>query len=377
MLNEKYIIELIIESRENRLDPIKKTILEEWSKENPSLRESLDKALNEMDELTSLKYINNRKPNRDTIIFRSKKSRILKVAKIGLGYAAAIVLIVTIAIFIQNSDNLSVTSINSKQRAISGKDVVIEFSDGTSELANRNMNNIDQDFIITKDSLRVLSSKGQSIYPISVYTPSNKIFKITLPDGSVVWLNSNSSINFATKERKYNREVSIDGECFFDVSKEINRSFTVKTRLSKITVLGTKFNVNDRVGEDASVTLESGSLMVECNKLINNISSGEQLTYSNYNKTVVIKEVDTQMYTLWKDGFFVFDNVSFKEILRELSMWYSIDFAIDDYNLQNKIIYAVVKKFQTIDTVMQKLERTVKFTYKIENGKVSILTREE
>ncbi|PKO98407.1 MAG: hypothetical protein CVU13_10350 [Bacteroidetes bacterium HGW-Bacteroidetes-8] len=377
MLDETYIIELIIDSRENRLDPIKQSILEEWSKKNPSLRESLDKALNEMDELASIKYINNRKPNRDIIIFRSKKRRVFGLIKNGLGYAAAIVLIVTIAFFIQNSDNLSVTSINSKQRAISGKDVVIEFSDGTSELANRNINNIDQNFIITKDSLIVSSSIGQSIYPISVYTPSNKIFKIILPDGSAVWLNYNSSINFATEERKYNREVNIDGECFFDVSKEMNRSFTVKTRLSKITVLGTKFNVNDRVGEDASVTLESGSLMVECNKLINNISSGEQLTYSNYNKTVVIKEVDSQMYTLWKDGFFVFDNVSFKEILRELSMWYSIDFAIDDYNLQNKIIYAVVKKFQTIDTVMQKLERTVKFTYKIENGKVSILTSEE
>ena len=60
MLDETYIIELIIDSRENRLDPIKKSILEEWSKENPSLRESLDKALNEMDELASIKYINNR-----------------------------------------------------------------------------------------------------------------------------------------------------------------------------------------------------------------------------------------------------------------------------------------------------------------------------
>ncbi|MHC1779155.1 MAG: FecR family protein [Bacteroidales bacterium] len=377
MLNEKYIIELIIESRENRLDPIKKSILEEWSKENPSLREKLDNALNEVDELASIKFINNRKPNRDTIIFRSKKRRVLKVIKIGLSYAAAIVLIITIAIFIQSREKINLNSITSKQRAISGKDVVIEFSDGSSILANRNANNIDQNYIITKDSLRVSATRGQSIYPISVYTPSNKIFKVILPDGSAVWLNSNSSINFATEEKKYNRDVTIDGECFFDVSKEMNRPFTVKTRFSRITVLGTRFNVYDKAGEDASVTLESGSLMVECSNLINKISSGEQLNYSNDNKTIVIKEVDTQIYTLWKDGYFVFDNVSFKDILRELSMWYGIEYSIDDYNLQNKIIYAIVKKYQTIDTVMQKLERTVKFTYKIDDERVRVLSNEE
>lgn len=377
MLNEEYIIGLIIESRENRIDPIKKSILEEWSKENPSLREKLDKALDEMDELTSLKNLNNKKPSRDTIIFRSKKKKIMEIAQIGLGYAAVIVLIITIAIFIQSRDKLNINSITSKQRAISEKNAVIEFSDGTSELANRNIGDKDQYFTITKDSLRIISSKGQSIYPISVYTPSNKIFKIILPDRSVVWLNSNSSIHFATEERKYNRAVTIDGECFFDVSKDMDRPFTVKTRFSMITVLGTKFNVYDKDGEDASITLQSGSLMVECSKLINKISSGQQLNFSNNNKTIVIKEVDTQMYTLWKDGFFVFDNVTFKDILEELSVWYGIDYSIDDYNLQNKTIYAIVKKFPTIDTVMQKLERTVKFKYKIENGQIRVLSSEE
>ena len=377
MLNEEYIIELIIESRENRLDPIKKSILEDWSNENPALREKLDSALNEKDELTSLKFIKNRKPHWDTIFFRSRRRRLLDMTKIGLKYAAVILLLVTIAVFIQNSDNFSITSITSKQRAISGNDVIIEFSDGTSEPANKNINNLDQNFIITKESLKLSSSKGQSVYPISVYTPSNKMYKIILPDGSKVWINSNSSINFATKERKYNRDVTIDGECFFDVSKEMERPFTVKTRLSKVTVLGTKFNVNDKTGEDASITLESGSLMVECGEHINKISPGEQLNYSYESKTITIKEVDTQIYTLWKDGFFVFDNVTLKDILGELSDWYGVNYSIDDFNLQNRKMYAVVKKFQSIDSVLQKLAGAGRFNFKFENERVSILSIEE
>ncbi len=373
MLNEKNIIELIIESRENRLDPIKKSILEEWSKENPNLIEKLDCALNEMDELTSLKIIKNRKPNWDTILFRSRKRRLLDITKTGFKYAAAILLVVTIAIFINNSDNLRVNSITSKQRAILGKDVVIEFSDGTSEMATRDIHNLDQNFTITKASLKLSSPKGKSIYPISVYTPSNKMYEIILP----VWLNSNSSINFATKEKKFNRDVTIDGECFFDVSKEMNKPFTVKTRLTKVTVLGTKFNVNDKAGEDASITLESGSLMVECGEQINKISSGEQLNYSYESKTITIKEVDTQIYTLWKEGFFVFENVTLKEILGELSDWYGVHYSIDDFNLQNRKMFAVVKKFQSIDTVLQKLAGAGRFNFKYDNERVTIISNEE
>ncbi len=374
MLNEEYIIELIIESRENRLDPIKKSILEDWSNENPVLREKLDKAMNEMDDLTYLKFIKNRKPDWDTIIFRSRKRRVFDFVKIGSRYAAVIAILVSIVIFIQKGDNLNLSSITSKNKAINKNEVVILFSDGSTQLAVREEYNLEKNYILTKESLTISSANGRDAYPVSVYTPANKNYKVILPDGSLVWLNTNSYINFASVGKRFNRDVTIDGECFFEVSKSVDKPFTVKSNLSKITVLGTKFNVNDRSGEDASITLETGSLMVECGNQSNKISPGEQLNFSDESNTITIKEVEANLYSLWKEGYFVFENISLKDILTKLEEWYGTEYLIEDYNLQNRKMFAIVKRYQSPDSVLTKLSGTGNFSFKIVENKIQIFS---
>lgn len=377
MLSENYIIDLIIESRGNKLDAIKQSILDEWSNDNPYLRKSLDKAIDEIDNIAAFTYIDMKKPDWDTILFRSKRRKLLQYAKVASKYAAAILVLITITILFKNSDSLNLSSIFSREMAISEKDVVIEFSDGSTELATRDIYNLDNNYILTKDSLKISYMNGNSVHPVSVYTPSNKMYKIILPDGSSVWLNANSSINFATKEKKFNRNVTIDGECFFAIAKDINTPFSVKSRLSKVTVLGTKFNVNDRKGEDASITLVSGSVVVECGEQSTKISPGQQLSYSDENNTITIKDVDSHFFSLWKEGLFVFDNITLKEIFAQLSGWYGVKCSVNDFDLQNRKMYAIVKRYQSIDTVLQKLSGTGKFNFKMENEKVMILSKEE
>ncbi|WP_300601721.1 FecR family protein [Niabella sp.] len=164
---------------------------------------------------------------------------------------------------------------------------------------------------------------GQPVHH-TVSTPRGKQFELVLPDGSKVWLNSASSISYPTAFTGPLREVSISGEVYFEVTKQASGApFTVSCNHQKITVLGTRFNVNSYA--DVKTTLLEGKVRVQSDQypVEKILMPGQQSIVAN--GTIQVQDADIDQVMAWKMGYFNFSDIPFSEIMQQLSRWYDID----------------------------------------------------
>ncbi|RQO74429.1 hypothetical protein DBR43_03275 [Pedobacter sp. KBW06] len=160
----------------------------------------------------------------------------------------------------------------------------------------------------------------------TISTPSGGQYKVVLPDGTQVWLNSASSLKYTTslanlKERK----VELVGEAYFEVSKgEPGQSFIIKSRNQEVEVLGTHFNINSYEQEEfTATTLLEGRVKVRRKGVFEQtISPGEQALVGKY---IEVNKVDTSTAVAWKNGLFKFENASIYTVMNQFSRWYNFD----------------------------------------------------
>lgn len=161
-----------------------------------------------------------------------------------------------------------------------------------------------------------LSYKDAQVVAINTMTtPKGGQYQLTLADGTKVWLNAASSITYPTAFPNNTREVTITGEAYFEVSKNKEKSFIVKTATDEIKVLGTSFNVNtyeDKPGVKTS--LLEGSVKIGDTF----IKPGQ--AYQNGR----IIPTDVQQDVAWKNGVFVFGGSDIKEIMKQVERWYDV-----------------------------------------------------
>lgn len=184
----------------------------------------------------------------------------------------------------------------------------ITYADGTVLLADPALTGGDADMLV-------------------LTTPRGGTYQVTLPDGSEVWLNANSTLRYPSRFTATQRVVQLEGEAYFNVKKQVQlQPFRVTTAAQTIEVLGTEFNVNAYPEEPGTkTTLVTGSVEVISNHdhSRNRIVPGEQLT--TYGNTSEIARVNIAHFTAWKDGRFSFDGKSFEQIMREMARWYDIE----------------------------------------------------
>ncbi|MFP4090485.1 MAG: FecR family protein [Cyclobacteriaceae bacterium] len=162
--------------------------------------------------------------------------------------------------------------------------------------------------------------------------------QITLPDGSSVSLNANSSLRFDTEwEKDGSREVWLDGEAYFDVDQIENSQikgqklkFIVHTPALDVEVIGTSFNVNSR-DTRTQVTLNSGKVVVKgIGDQAIEMKPGEQVELHHESEMLTLKQVNTSNYTSWKQQRLEFENLPVDEILTMLRDRYGWEFSISD-----------------------------------------------
>jgi transmembrane sensor len=149
-------------------------------------------------------------------------------------------------------------------------------------------------------------------------TPRGGQYQLTLPDGSQVWLNAESSITYPVFFAGSERKVKITGEVYFEVAKDKTKPFRVLAGNQHVEVLGTHFNVN-AYGDDGNIktSLLEGSVKIEGRLL----KPGQ--AYSN--GEVVATDVNQDV--AWKNGVFNFNDQTLAQVMRQLSRWYNIDVA--------------------------------------------------
>ncbi len=215
------------------------------------------------------------------------------------------------------------------------------------------------------------TEKEQEIYAASysVKAPLGQMTNLELPDGTMVVLNSGSTISYKSNFSYGNREVTLAGEAFFDVQQDKDYPFVVKAPLLDIKVYGTSFNIEAYPNEESfSATLVEGSVSV-MNKRgdeLTLLKPGENASLlQTADKQLVIKKVNTEIYTSWKEGLITFRNEKLEDIARKLERWYNVEIVIRDERLKQECYFGTILKNKPIDQILEVFKLTTSLEYEI------------
>lgn len=216
-------------------------------------------------------------------------------------------------------------------------------------------------------------SPGAKAGSVAYNTLSNprgsRVIRMTLSDGSGIWLNAGSSVTYPVMFTGSERKVSVTGEVYFEVAHHGTMPFIVNKGETNITVLGTRFNVNAYDDEkDIKVTLLEGSVKVDMPGAERLLKPGQQARI-NHNLQV-IDNANLEEVMAWKNGLFIFDNADIHTIMRIVARWYDLEVIYEgkmsDDRFQGKI---------SMDTRLSELLEVLelnKVEYSIENKTIKI-----
>jgi len=215
---------------------------------------------------------------------------------------------------------------------------------------------------------------GKTIEPVyasnmNIDVPLGQMSNVTLPDGTTVQLNSGSHFAFAGNFAAGERTVELEGEAFFDVAKDREHPFVVKTKSLDFKVYGTSFNIQAYDDEkEVNTTLVEGSLGVlsKTGKEFTKLVPGENVRYDDESKQLVVKNVNTDLYTSWQNGLITFSNERLQDIATKMERWYNVEIQIDDQKLANERYRFTIMKYKPIDQILEVLKFTSSLNYRME-----------
>lgn len=156
-------------------------------------------------------------------------------------------------------------------------------------------------------------------------TPRGGQYRLSLPDGTQVWLNAASSITYPVAFTGPDRSVKITGEAYFEVAHDSRHPFRVKAGEQTIEDIGTAFNVNAYVDEPAvSTTLVEGGIKVSAGRSSRTLSPGQQVQ-THPGQLEIVDHPDIDGVLAWKNGTFAFRDADLSAVMRQLSRWYDIE----------------------------------------------------
>lgn len=202
-----------------------------------------------------------------------------------------------------------------------------------------------------------------------IIVPRGAEYQIVLADGTRVWLNSDSRLEFPAAFGSRERVVKLAGEAYFDVKHDAECPFRVQTDQATIQVLGTSFNVNTYGGVNQT-TLVSGSVELNLSQGSYRLKPGEQGIVENGH--VEVKEVNVREFVAWKDGLFVFRNRRLEEVLTTLGRWYDLQVFYQNERVKDLHFTGNIFRHASVSDVLVLLEETELLKFEVK-GKTLIV----
>lgn len=220
----------------------------------------------------------------------------------------------------------------------------------------------DQDTVKKSDKLNVIQ------------IPKGGEYELILPDGTHVWINSDSELSFPSQFNSSKREVLLVGEAYFAVTKNEKAPFIVKMAGDvQVKVLGTEFNV--RAYPEAGMvetTLCEGSVCMSDGNSDVTLNPSEQVVYNKEKKEWKTRVVNTRLYTAWKEGMFFFQNERLEDILTTLARWYNVNVfyknsSVKDYHFTGKL-----ERYNDFEVALRMIEKTTAIRFVVEGRNVIV-----
>lgn len=378
-MNQNLADNLIIKLLENTISKEESSALVQWlnNKEN----------LDYFNDFVEINYLLNAKQEFDykNSLEKVKKRLHKKPKKIRptfFKYAAAVILLLTSSYFLLKNDNVTVSDTEIQNNIKPG------YQKATLVLSNGkaiDLEAFENQVIVNNNITKIQNTNAGLVYNSTdavdngditpefntLIVPIGGVYQVTLPDGTKVWLNSKTSLKYPEKFTSKNRLVQLEGEAYFEVTKN-TKEFIVQTNTASITVLGTHFNVSSYPDDTyMSSTLVEGKIELASLKSKNKVvlEPQQRAVLKEDNPTINVNTVDTSVFTSWREGKFYFQREKLGHILAKVSRWYDVDIVFEDEKLKDKIFTGVVFKDKSISYLLKMISKTTKVNYKITKNK--------
>lgn len=278
---------------------------------------------------------------------------------------------------------------NNEQDVSGGPSLVIDDQKIILHMGNRenaiNENAVSQ---ISDDSGTVLASQEGNVLTYNysesikelvyneIEVPRGKTFKVVLSDGTSVHLNAGTSFKFPVNFLPgQERKVFLEGEAYFEVTKDTQRPFLVNANDMDVTVLGTSFNVHSYEGTATNTVLVEGSVAVQHRDQMKErgkpqiIIPGEKATLSG--NVFEINKVDVSAYIGWTEDLLIFNDESFADIVKKIERKYNVDIK-NNYPDLAAVKFNGKFKEETITDLMDTFKESAGFDYHIQDNKIII-----
>ena len=213
-----------------------------------------------------------------------------------------------------------------------------------------------------------------SAQPMTLKSTQTERRLIILPDGSSVWLNKESKLQYPDSFSENRREVSLTGEAYFDIKPDISRPFIIHSGEIKTTVLGTAFNIR-AFPEEASVvvTVTHGRVRVEDNNRNEKVlTDRQQLLINVTGKQVIQQQVADNTDTEWKDEDFILDNITFAEARKLIQDRYGVEIVFQNDALKSCRFTSTFLKDASLNQILTTICIVNRATFEIEGNTISI-----
>lgn len=224
-----------------------------------------------------------------------------------------------------------------------------------------------------------IHSSLNSAIMVETNCPAGTVSKLTLSDGTVVKLNSGTTLRYPEKFTGEIREVSINGEAYFEVAKDVKHQFVVDAGDLKVGVLGTHFNIKAYKDDPNIITsLLEGSVRIylkgkaDENREDIILKPNQQAEFNKNKKMLRINKVNASLFANWKDGGYYFQGERLQEIVRKFERGFNVKIEIRSDQLKDEVFTGVFDKGESITQMLDIMKKHRNFSYRI-NGKVIVL----
>lgn len=356
-----------------------------WSvflSKNPQMEALLDEAIREFDENVKLndkcissdaqKHLYKKIETRINTYKRNKVRRILSWTSAAAG---VLLIVASVTFFTLKQRNgllttqneiVGTTLSNESVQLIVGNEVVALQSHASIVLSDQGKVSVTDSTSQTK-ALSLDENKQNRLI-----VPFGKRSFITLADGTRVWLNSGTEMEFPAKFAGKTRNIRVKGEIYIEVAKS-TRPFLIQTTQSTVQVLGTKFNVAAYDDEKTeSVVLVEGSVQINnaATKTAVILKPNEKATVSP--EKIETETVNVSEYISWRDGVMEFNKTSMSEVLKRVGRYYNVSFESSDVPLNKKTVSGKLFLSNNLDSVMTSVSILSSTNYERENNRIII-----
>ncbi|MDE5421959.1 FecR domain-containing protein [Ancylomarina sp. DW003] len=217
-------------------------------------------------------------------------------------------------------------------------------------------------------------SQSEELKYNTIHTPTKGEYSLVLSDGTKVWLNAQTQLEYPVKFGKGKREVILNGEAYFDVAHDTTKAFIVHiANGADVEVLGTSFNVMAYEDEaEVQTTLVEGKVKFTYQENQVTLTPGEQSGLNRKTSHLDVREVKTYQYSAWKEGKFVFSREPLSSVFRKVSRWYGVEVVCEDEVILNRRISGVMNKYENVGELIDLIEEVSPLKIEINKDKLLV-----